>query len=625
MEPLSFENKGSFFKKIDHLPKGPKWERSEITVTGDLVDEGGKPLTEDLEIWRRDAVELVKELIGNPAFSDHLRYEPVKVCNQKTGKRVFNEAWTGDWWWNVQTKLNLTKSGATVAPVILASDKTKLSYFSGDKAAWPVYLTIGNISKRIRSKPSKRAVLLLGYLPVAKLQCWSDSKRKAIGHDLFHACMRKLLEPLVAAGEHGVTMHCADNKTRHVHPLLSAYVADHPERSLAACVKTNRCPPCPVQPNQQGDSPVSRTGRRVVSLLRDPEAAKNTINAAFTGDEEAEYRAEFEGLQIVRDPFWANLPFANIFMAFPPDILHQLHKGIFKDHLFTWCQTIMGEREMDKRYMSMPSHPSLRHFKQGISKISQWTGNEYKQMEKVFLGAIIGAVPRSAVEAATALLNFIYWAQQPSLDEDDLAEMDGLLEKFHEMKDQGAFAAVRDHFNIPKLHALLHYTALIRLHGTPDGYNTETPERLHIDYAKAGYRASNKKDYIKQMTAFMSRMEAVNCRHDLINLLHPDLDDDESLDDSDSNNDDGDNTVMGSPEGGDDAMDLVDSSEAPEQDDDPEEPHTVEMRHSVITFAKVSPLPSIPVNVLQHNFGATNFLQAVKQYLHNASQAQPNF
>ncbi|KIO24757.1 hypothetical protein M407DRAFT_51577, partial [Tulasnella calospora MUT 4182] len=596
-EPLSFKNKDEFFKKIDSLPSRPEWKCTEITVTGDLCDDMGKPLTEELEIWMRNPVELVEELIGNPSFRNSLHYKPVRIHNRRTRKRVFSEAWTADWWWTAQ--LNSTKPGATVAPVILASDKTKFSYFSGDKAAWPVYLTIGNISKRVRRKTSKRAVLLLGYLPVAKLHCWSDSKRKAIGHDLFHACMRRFVEPLVTAGKQGVNMHCADKKTRRVHPLLSAYIADHPERSLAACVKANRCAPCPVQADGQGDLPRDRYGRRVVSVLRDPESAKKTIHKAFGGDDEAQTEADLDGLQIVNKPFWADLPFSNIFMAFPPDILHQLHKGIFKDHLFSWCQTIMGEKEMDKRYISMPSHPSLRHFKHGISKVSQWTGNEYKQMEKVFLGAIAGAVPRQTFQAAKALLDFIYLAQQPSLDEDDLSKLDKLLETFHQLKDKGAFADVRDHFNIPKLHALIHYTALIHLHGTPDGYNTETPERLHIDYAKSGYRASNKKDYTKQMTTFMSRMEAVTIRHELIRLHQPDLDENPQMEI-------------------DDPQDLSESSE-------PAEPQTVQVQRSVITFARISPLPSVPIATIEQNFGVKDFLPVLEEYLERTLHSQPDF
>ncbi len=42
--------------------------------------------------------------------------------------------------------------------------------------------------------------------------------------------------------------------------------------------------------------------------------------------------------------------------------------------------------EVDHRYMAIPQHPDLHHFKKGILLVMQWTGTEYKNMEKVFLG-----------------------------------------------------------------------------------------------------------------------------------------------------------------------------------------------------------------------------------------------
>lgn len=45
--------------------------------------------------------------------------------------------------------------------------------------------------------------------------------------------------------------------------------------------------------------------------------------------------------------------------------------------------------------------------------------------------------------------------------------------------------------------------------GTTDGYNTETPERLHIDYVKVGYRASKGPDQIPQMARHLQRREAL--------------------------------------------------------------------------------------------------------------------
>ena len=52
-----------------------------------------------------------------------------------------------------QIALEQDKPGATIVPVILSSDKTQLTLFQ-NKAAYPVYLTIGNIPKSIRRQPS---------------------------------------------------------------------------------------------------------------------------------------------------------------------------------------------------------------------------------------------------------------------------------------------------------------------------------------------------------------------------------------------------------------------------------------------------------------------------------------
>ncbi|KAG9024375.1 hypothetical protein FRB95_011609 [Tulasnella sp. JGI-2019a] len=200
------------------------------------------------------------------------------------------------------------------------------------------------------------------------------------------------------------------------------------------------------------------------------------MRAWIAGEAEALDEAEEEGSCPLLQPFWADLPHTNIFSCFPPDLLHQIHKGVFKHHVFSWCQKLAGKAAINQHYKSIPPHPSLCHFNCGISGISQWTGTEAKHMEKVFVGAVADLIPPEAMKAVTAILNFIYLAQYKLIDGADLDCMEAALATFHEHKDIFIQQGVRDHFNIPKVHALIHYTSSIQLHGTPDGYNTELPE-----------------------------------------------------------------------------------------------------------------------------------------------------
>lgn len=106
-ETLSFHNKYSFLKKIDQLPTGPEWICNIVTITGNLVDENGVCMEESVEVWRRDPVECVKELMGNPAFKDYMSYIPEHAYLDKGGKvRIYDEMWTADWWWNTQVSLS---------------------------------------------------------------------------------------------------------------------------------------------------------------------------------------------------------------------------------------------------------------------------------------------------------------------------------------------------------------------------------------------------------------------------------------------------------------------------------------------------------------------------------------
>ena len=77
-----------------------------IKVEGDRVGEGGETMSEDLELWMRDPVECVKELIGNPAFKTLMLLVLEHVFADENGtNRIFDEMWTADWWRKTQVSV----------------------------------------------------------------------------------------------------------------------------------------------------------------------------------------------------------------------------------------------------------------------------------------------------------------------------------------------------------------------------------------------------------------------------------------------------------------------------------------------------------------------------------------
>jgi len=142
----------------------------------------------------------------------------------------------GDWWCDTQDQL---PAGATIVPVICASDKTHLTNFSGDQHAWPLYLTISNIRKDIRSTPKKRTWILGRLIPC-------PPKRSKNIDEAWHSGVGTVLSQLrhLDITGPGLKWDCADGFQRQCYPLLAAWVGDYPEQVMVAQASYGSCPIC---------------------------------------------------------------------------------------------------------------------------------------------------------------------------------------------------------------------------------------------------------------------------------------------------------------------------------------------------------------------------------------------
>ncbi|KAG0693496.1 hypothetical protein DFH29DRAFT_816265, partial [Suillus ampliporus] len=479
-ERPQFKSKDELFFFMQQLPdRGPKWQCTKLKLKG---YESEQPIH---LIWR-DGLEVTKQLFANPVYANHMCYDPHYIYQGQ--ERQFGEFWTSNDAWAIQVSscaLDQLPEGATIVPIIAASDKTPVTRHTGGLEMHPLFLTIGNIQADVRMKATSHAWRCTAFMPIPTFIVASEFQN-LLRARLWHKCMDLVCSNLKVAAHIGEYMVDPSARLRYCFTPLISHIADLPEQLMISCSLCDRVDPW-----------------NLIVFVR--EAKKLHLSG-------------------VHLPYWRNWRFSNPAKSLTPEILHALHKFFF-DHVLKWIKQIMGH-ELDVRFKSHHKRTGVRHFSGGVSHVNQMTGREHRDIQRTIVPTLWGVASPDFIRAVRAMIDFIYLAQNPLHTESSIASMTQALQDFHNHKQAILDAEARrgksgakDDFFIPKLELMQSFTRAICNVGSLLQWTADVSERLLITHCKHPFeRTSRQRDFVLQIAHILDREETIRL-FDLYTLL----------------------------------------------------------------------------------------------------------
>ncbi|KAG1726100.1 hypothetical protein EDB19DRAFT_1945348 [Suillus lakei] len=487
-------------RTIDSTPLGDvKWQSFKVQYTGEKPANAVPPwMDQSHDVWYRDPHEVIRNMLGNPDYEKEMDYRPFREYSADDDKRQWQDFMSGDWAWTHADIIcqDPDTLGSTFVPVILGSDKTTVLVVTGANDYYPLYVSIGNIRNSVR-RAHRDAVAIIGFLAMPKTtkEHTADAKYRKYRRQLFHSSIAKILKNLRPGMTKPEVIHFGDGHYRRVIYGLGPYIADYEEQVLLACIVRGWCPRCMSNCNNLDEKSLCRCHDHTEALIK----------------EVATSLALWDEYGIVSDlvPFTNDFPRADIYKLIAPDLLHQLIKGTFKDHLVEWVgkylMHIHGKKEAEKiqddidhRISVVAPFAGLRRFPQGRG-FKQWTGDDSKVLMKVYLPAIEGHVPTDVVRTFRAFLKFCYLIRRSIITESTLLQIQDALDRFHHYRTIFESTGVIFTFSLPRQHSCSHYVLLIRLFGAPNGLCLSITEMKHIKAVKEPWRRSSRYKALGQM------------------------------------------------------------------------------------------------------------------------------
>ncbi|KAK0472864.1 hypothetical protein IW261DRAFT_1553238 [Armillaria novae-zelandiae] len=419
------------------------------------LDFRGEALKYDVHF--RPLWEWTLNLLSDEALSPLFVWDAVKIfqLDEKTNEQmqIFNEPWTGDLLWEVQSSL---PPGGKPLAYILYADKTRLSSF-GTAKGYPVMARIANLPDAIRNGKGWGGGTVVGWLPISV----TEYSHTGYAFKLPHS-----------------------GKVIIIYPFICILSADYEEHCMMTLIRgTKSASPCPVclVPNGELQDLLDEHPLWTTKEMQD---LYNLV------EEEGEEVLDESSLRPVENVFW----------TVSWDRLHAYHLGVFK-HLL--LQII---RLMNYSIANFPRWRNLKHF-DNVTTFDFGDGVKFEHMSKQLLFTVHSVLRKEVHHDAYLLLKVI----RSYVELDMYASMDVHIEKSieegrHLMNVFDAKLKVNDKqfknptsWKIPKVHTQQHFFNDIIAKGATKNYNTKVNESMHGPLKKAYQIQTNFKDVAEQI------------------------------------------------------------------------------------------------------------------------------
>ncbi|KAH9012097.1 hypothetical protein EDB85DRAFT_1877923, partial [Lactarius pseudohatsudake] len=424
---VPFSNHEDLYVAIDELTVGDvPWQSFTVryhSELGDVNTSQPKWMSDVHEVFYCDPHLIVHGMLMNPDYEGGMDFGPYYVFD-KDGTRLYEHMMSGNWAWEQATEIaqDPKTHGSAFVPIILGSDKITVSVATGQTDYYPLYLSIGNLHNNLRWSHCG-GVTLAGFLVIAQSEYSDNPGFQRFRRQLFHTSLACILSSLCPGMSEPEVVRCADGFHRWVICGLGPYITDYPEQVLISGIVTNWCPKCTAHRDDLETLGTPRSREQTDALRELLGLGELWRLYGVVGDVE---------------PFTDDFPRADVYELLSPDLLHQIIKGTFKDHLVHWVTAYLVEQRKNNRHFfariaAAPPFTGLRRFPEGRG-FKQWTGDDSKALMKVYLPAIEGYVPNKMLYAVRAFLDFCYIARHNVISEITLTKLEDALVQFLEYR-----------------------------------------------------------------------------------------------------------------------------------------------------------------------------------------------